>query len=113
MKKDIDKINEEMKGYASEALMLINQFMNGDMSDENEQKIEELLNNASKCREEIKMIKDNSDKRKNDIASIDEVDDNVIDETDFFEEELNDLRDEIGWDVDDKTIWEEYLSRQE
>mgnify|MGYP003325508500 CR=1 FL=1 len=35
-----------------------------------------------------------------------------IDDTDFLEEELNDLRDEIGWDVDDEVVWEEYVSRQ-
>lgn len=113
MEKEIQMKKEEMKRCAGEAAMLINQFMSGDMTEENEKKIDELLAKASKCQEEIKMIKDNSDKRKTDITSIDEVDDNVIDETDFFEEELNDLRDEIGWDVDDKTVWEEYLSRQE
>lgn len=41
-----------------------------------------------------------------------EVDDNIIDDTDFLEEELNDLRDEIGWDVDDEVVWDEYVSRQ-
>ena len=45
-------------------------------------------------------------------TSIEEVDDNIIDDTDFLEEELNDLRDEIGWDVDDEVVWEEYVSRQ-
>ena len=28
-------------------------------------------------------------------------------------QELNDLRDEIGWDVDDEVVWEEYVSRQQ
>ena len=45
-------------------------------------------------------------------TNIEEVDDNIIDDTDFLEEELNDLRDEIGWDVDDEVVWEEYVSRQ-
>ena len=45
-------------------------------------------------------------------TSIEEVDDNIIDDTDFLEEELNELRDEIGWDVDDEVVWEEYVSRQ-
>lgn len=45
-------------------------------------------------------------------TGIEEVDDNIIDDTDFLEEELNDLRDEIGWDVDDEVVWEEYVSRQ-
>ena len=58
---------------------------------------------------ELSSIDVKEDSRRN---SIEEVDDNIIDDTDFLEEELNDLRDEIGWDVDDEVVWEEYVSRQ-
>ena len=58
---------------------------------------------------ELSSIDVNEDSRR---TSIEEVDDNIIDDTDFLEEELNDLRDEIGWDVDDEVVWEEYVSRQ-
>lgn len=62
--------------------------------------------------DELKKTGEISDKRKTEILKDIEVDDNVIDDTDFLEEELNALRDEIGWDVDDEVVWEEYLSRK-
>ena len=53
MEKEIEMKKEEMKRCAGEAAMLINQFMSGDMTEENEKKIDELLAKASKCQEEI------------------------------------------------------------
>ena len=42
MEKEIQMKKEEMKRCAGEAVMLINQFMSGDMTEENEKKIDEL-----------------------------------------------------------------------
>lgn len=70
---------------------------------------EELKREIELLSTELSSIDVKEDSRR---TSIEDVDDNIIDDTDFLEEELNDLRDEIGWDVDDEVVWEEYVSRQ-
>ena len=74
-----------------------------------QRRADELRREIELLRTELSSIDVKEDSRR---TSIEEVDDNIIDDTDFLEEELNDLRDEIGWDVDDEVVWEEYVSRQ-